>query len=137
LRAVRRRGVRTDGGLRAKGANADHIGRTTSGGERVAELARGARVVKAFNTITSELLRADTHEFTVDGTTLRATALLCGDDNEAKGVVETLARDAGFVPADVGPLSCARYLEPFALVVASLAYEHGDDPEIGFRLLRH
>jgi predicted dinucleotide-binding enzyme len=113
------------------------LGLTTSGGERVAELAPGARVVKAFNTLTSELLRSDEHEFTVDGVKLRATALLCGDDDEAKGVVSTLVRDAGFEPADVGPLSCSRYLEPFALVVASLAYEQGDDPEIAFRLLGH
>lgn len=30
----------------------------------------------------------------------------------------TLIRDAGFDPVDVGPLRIARYIEPFALLVA-------------------
>lgn len=34
-----------------------------------------------------------------------------------------LIRDVRFDPVDAGPLRIARYIEPFALLVAQLAYE--------------
>ena len=34
-----------------------------------------------------------------------------------------LIRDAGFDPVDAGALRIARYTEPFALIVAQVAYE--------------
>lgn len=47
--------------------------------------------------------------------------------------LERLARDAGFEPVDAGPLRIARYTEPFALLVAQLAYEGDEGPELAYR----
>jgi predicted dinucleotide-binding enzyme len=44
-----------------------------------------------------------------------------------------LIRDARFDPVDAGPLDTARYTEPFALLVARLAYEGEGGPELGYR----
>lgn len=44
-----------------------------------------------------------------------------------------LIRDVGFDPIDAGPLSIARYMEPFALLVAQLAYEGEAGPELAYR----
>lgn len=60
----------------------------------------------------------------------------CGDDPDAKEIAATLIRDVGFEPVDVGPLRIARYLEPFALAMAQLAYEGDEGPEIAYRLER-
>ena len=49
--------------------------------------------------------------------------MYCGDDQHAKDVAATLIRDVGFDPVDAGPLRIARYLEPFSLAIAQLAYE--------------
>ena len=113
------------------------LGLTTSGGERVSQLARGARVVKAFNTAPSELLMATTRAFTIADTVVTPSLPLCGDDPLAKAAVARLVRDAGFDPVDVGALACARYLEPFGLLVAAVAYDQGENPEVGVRFLRH
>ena len=61
---------------------------------------------------------------------------LCGDHAGAKAQAMKLARNAGFAPVDIGPLTCARYLEPLALLVAQLAYEGDRSPEVGLKLLR-
>jgi predicted dinucleotide-binding enzyme len=107
------------------------VGLRTSGGEIVARRARGARVVKAFNTVPAELLRAGAG-------VLAEPPEVCysGDDPRAKRVAARLIRDIGFVPVDCGPLAVARYLEPFALLVAELAYNHRGRPEVGVRFLR-
>jgi hypothetical protein len=47
-----------------------------------------------------------------------------GDDESGKGVAAGLIRDVGFDPVDAGP-PVARYTEPFALLVARLAYDGG------------
>ena len=39
----------------------------------------------------------------------------------------------GIDPLDVGPLRIARYTEPLAQVVAELAYEGEDGPELTYR----
>ena len=39
----------------------------------------------------------------------------------------------GFDPLDVGPLRIARYTEPFAQLVAELAYTGEDGPELAYR----
>jgi predicted dinucleotide-binding enzyme len=41
-----------------------------------------------------------------------------------------LIRDTGFDPVDTGPIRIARYTEPFALLVAQIAYEGGGSPEL-------
>jgi len=53
----------------------------------------------------------------------RPSLLHCGNDHAAKGITATLIRDVGFDPVDAGPLTTARFLKPFALAMAQLAYE--------------
>ena len=60
----------------------------------------------------------------------------CGDDHDAKNVAARLIRDVGFEPVDAGPLRIARYLEPFTLAMAQLAYEGDTGPEIAYRIER-
>jgi len=38
----------------------------------------------------------------------------------------------GFDPVDAGPLQVARYLEPFTLLVAKLAYEGEGGPTLAY-----
>jgi hypothetical protein len=47
-----------------------------------------------------------------------------------------LIRDAGFDPIDAGPLRIARYIEPFCLLVAQLAYEGKAEPKLAYRFER-
>jgi 8-hydroxy-5-deazaflavin:NADPH oxidoreductase len=107
------------------------LGHRTSGGEQVARRARGARVVKAFNTVPAELLRAGP-----EALSQRPAVCYCGDHASAKRTVARLIRSIGFEPVDCGALAVARYLEPFALLIAELAYERGRRPELGVRFLR-
>ena len=73
--------------------------------ERIARLAPGAHVVKAFNTLGSEtMLDPDVAEHPV-------TIPLVGDDRAAKARVAALAREIGLEPVDVGPLRHARIVE--------------------------
>ena len=62
--------------------------------------------------------------------------MYCGDDQHAKEVAATLIRDVGFDPVDAGPLRIARYLEPFSLAIAQLAYEGDQGPEVAYRIER-
>lgn len=106
------------------------LGTTTSGAEQIAAWATGARVVKAFNTTGAENMADPIY----DGQA--TTMLICGDDSEAKAVVGQLATELSFEAVDVGPLSAARYLEPFALVWIRLAMVQGLGRNIAFRLVR-
>jgi hypothetical protein len=106
------------------------VGTTTSGAERVAEWAHGARVVKAFNTIGYNIM-ADPR---FDGRS--AVLFYCGDDAAAKETVRALAAELDFDPVDAGPLTQARLLEPFALLWISLAYGAGLGREIAFQLMK-
>jgi 8-hydroxy-5-deazaflavin:NADPH oxidoreductase len=66
----------------------------------------------------------------------RPSLLYCGDDRHAKRIAARLIGDVGFEPVDAGPLRVARYLEPFSLAVAQLAYEGNEGPEIAYRIER-
>ncbi|HKR36539.1 MAG TPA: 3-hydroxyacyl-CoA dehydrogenase NAD-binding domain-containing protein [Steroidobacteraceae bacterium] len=57
----------------------------------------------------------------------------CGDNKAAKKKVATLIRDVGFNPVDVGSLSIARYIEPYSLLLAEIAYEGSNGPELAYR----
>jgi 8-hydroxy-5-deazaflavin:NADPH oxidoreductase len=67
-----------------------------------AELLPGARVVRAFNTLSYRILARDAHRA---GPPLAIP--IAGDDAEALRVASGLVRDAGFEPVVVGPLSRA------------------------------
>ena len=107
------------------------IGHRNSGGEIVARRARGAHVVKAFNAVPSELLRAGTRVLSE-----QPAACYCSDSDKAKRVVVRLIKQIGYEPVDCGALSTARYLEPLAMLVGELAYNQGRRPEVGLRILR-
>jgi predicted dinucleotide-binding enzyme len=59
-----------------------------------------------------------------------------GDNSSSKRIAAELIRDVGFEPVDAGPLRIARYTEPFALLVAQLAYEGKGGPELAYRFER-
>ena len=106
------------------------VAHTSSGAEQLAKRIAGARFVSAFNTAPSEVLFA-VYAAKRKG---RAPSLVyCGDDAKAKRVAARLIRDLGFEPIDGGPLRIARYTEPFALLVAQLAYEGRRGPQLAYR----
>ena len=109
------------------------IAHTSSGAEELAKKARRAHVVSAFGTVPSEVLFP---VFESKRKIKRPSLVYCGDDEAAKEVAVHLIRDAGFEPEDAGPLRIARYLEPFTLLVAQLAYEGDLGPELAYRFER-
>jgi predicted dinucleotide-binding enzyme len=86
---------------------------------RLAEVAPGAHVVKAFHLFPSTL-------WTEPGTG-KATVAMCGDDARALEVVGSLVRDVGGTPAVLGGLDRVRQLEEVAGFVIGLAFA-GVDP---------
>lgn len=106
------------------------IGTTTSGAEELAKQAKGARVVKAFNTTGAENMANTAYP---DGAPFMP---ICGDDPEARQRVMALATLIGFDAVDLGPLKAARYLEPFAMTWIHLAITQGYGRNFAFGLLR-
>jgi predicted dinucleotide-binding enzyme len=109
------------------------VAHTSSGAEMLAKKIPRARVVSAFNTVPSEVLSG---VFESRRRTPRPSLVYCGDDRKAKEAAAALIRDAGFEPLDAGPLRSARFTEPFALLVAHLAYEGDGGPELAYRFER-
>lgn len=109
------------------------VAHTSSGAEALAARVPKARVVSAFNTVPSEVLFG---VFAARNRALRPSLVFCGDDANAKATTAQLIRELGFDPMDAGPLQTARYTEPFALLVARLAYEGGGGPELAYRFER-
>jgi predicted dinucleotide-binding enzyme len=110
------------------------IAHTSSGAEALAKKARKAAVVSAFGTVPSEVLFDVFDAKRRRGR--RPSLLYSGDNHDAKDVASQLIRDVGFEPIDAGPLRIARYLEPFTLVMAQLAYEGDEGPEVAYRIER-
>jgi predicted dinucleotide-binding enzyme len=106
------------------------VAHTSSGGEELARRLPKARVVSAFNTVPSEVLFG---VYEARSKSRRPSLVYCGDDEGSKAVAAELIRDVGFDPLDAGPLRIARYTEPFALLVAELAYEGEEGPELAYR----
>ena len=73
-------------------------GKTSS--EVVASLAKGARVVKAMNTLLAKVLGSDPRE--AGG---RRVLFISGDDAAAKKTVAQLLEEFGFAPIDLGTLA--------------------------------
>jgi 8-hydroxy-5-deazaflavin:NADPH oxidoreductase len=110
------------------------VGHTSSGAEIVARKASQARVVSAFSTVPSEVIYAVFRQRTKKAA--RPTVMFGGDDARAKKAVAGLISDIGFDPADVGPLRAARYLEPFTMLIAELAYGGSGSPALAYRFER-
>lgn len=106
------------------------LGTTTSAAEQVAQWSRGAKVVKAFNTVGSNVM--EDPAFGAE----RALLFFCGDDEEAKQTVKKLAEELGFDAHDAGALQQARLLEPFALLWISLAIGRGYGREFAFKIIK-
>jgi len=109
------------------------VGHSSSGAEALAKRVPKARVVCAFNTVPSEVLFG---VFESRRKTIKPSLVYCGDDASSKEIAAELIRDAGFDPVDAGPLRIARYTEPFALLVAQLAYEGEGSPALAYRFER-
>ncbi len=109
------------------------VGRTSSGAEELARKRRRAKVVSAFGTVPSEVFFG---VFDARRRVNRPGLVYCGNDSGAKKVASTLIRDVGFEPVDAGPLRIARYVEPFTLLIAQLAYEGDGGPELAYRFER-
>lgn len=109
------------------------VAHRSSGAEALAKKIPRARVVSAFNTVPSEVLFG---VFAARRKKTRPSLVYCGDDSKARKIAARLIHDAGFDPVDAGPLRIARCTEPFALLVAQLAYEGKGGPEIAYRVER-
>ncbi|TXS54860.1 NADP oxidoreductase [Streptomyces sp. me109] len=97
----------------------DDLGDTT-GSEFVAELAPGARVVKAFNTLFAEYIAVPRRAAG------RVVLFHAGDDVAAKATVASLADRFGFAPLDVGGLRSGGQLMQLG---GSLSAQHLLHPE--------
>ena len=106
------------------------VGHTDSAGEMVARWARGARVVKTLNTTGSDNMLNPRYGREA------LSMFACADDADAKKVVTGLVGELGFEPVDAGPLRQARYLEALAMLWISMAYQFGQGPNFGFRVVR-
>jgi hypothetical protein len=106
------------------------VGTTSSGAEELAKLAHRARVVKAFNTTGADNMADSSYP---GG---RPWMPVCGDDAEARRTVLALAAAIGFDAVDLGPLSAARYLEPFAMTWIHMAVKLGQGRNFAFSVLR-
>jgi len=109
------------------------IAHTSSGAEELAQRVPRARVVSAFNTVPSEVLFG---VFEARRKSARPSLVYCGDDARSKKIAAELIQDVGFEPVDAGPLRMARYTEPFALLVAQIAYAGKGGPELAYRFER-
>jgi hypothetical protein len=105
------------------------IGFSTSGAEALAARIPRAHVISAFSTAPSEALLPVFNR--QKGTP--PDLVYCGDNTRAKRASAALIRDVGFHPVDLGGLSMARYVEPFSLLVAQLAYNGAAGPELTYR----
>ena len=109
------------------------IAHTSSGAEELVKKAPKARVVSAFGTVPSEVLF---DVFDARRKKARPSLVYCGDNTSSKKIAAELIRDVGFDPVDAGPLRIARYKEPFTLLIAQLAYEGDEGPELAYRFER-
>jgi hypothetical protein len=106
------------------------IAHSSSGAEALAKKVPRANVVSAFGTVPSEVLF---ELFERRRRKNRPNLVYCGDHKGAKKIAEQLIRDVGFDPIDAGPLRVARYLEPFTLLVAQLAYKGKRGPRMAYQ----
>ncbi len=110
------------------------IAHMQSGAEALARRIPQAKVVAAFQTVPSE---AFFDVFAARGRPERPNVVYCSNDAEARAVAASLIGDVGFDPVDAGPLHVARYIEPFAMLTAQLAYAPGVNPKLTYRFERY
>src|SRR6266851_4997661 len=89
-------------------------------------------VLKQAGDVSGKVIVSCSLPMNADDTGLVIAHTSSGAEELAKKVPKTRVVSA-FDPVDAGPLRIARYTEPFALLVAQLAYEGKDGPELAYR----
>jgi predicted dinucleotide-binding enzyme len=107
------------------------LGTNTSGAEEVARRVPEAKVIEVLFPFAEQL-----HSGSLTFGQLRPSQWYCGDDSDAKKVVAKLISELGLEPIDAGPLTSARYLEPYGMLMIQLAYKQGLGSNIATKLLR-
>lgn len=105
-------------------------GFSISGGEQVAQWAKGAEVFKTMNQIGFGLM---------DHPTFKGAAkpvMFVAGEGTGKPKVVQLVTELGFESVDVGGLEYARLLEPYAMLWIHLALARGQGRDFAFSLLR-
>lgn len=87
-------------------------------GEKLQRAMPFARVVKAFNCTSAEVMANPMY----DGKP--ATMLIAGNDDKAKAEVKKLAGQLGWETEDVGNIDMAFYLEAFAMISINYGFKH-------------
>lgn len=106
------------------------VSNTDSLGEQVQETLSGAKVVKALNTVTAEVM---VNPALVPG---EIDMLICGNDDEAKAAVEKLLKDFGWKSIiDLGTIQSSRYLESYVLLWVNLWQKFGS-PYFGVKFIK-
>ncbi|MEW6733159.1 MAG: NAD(P)-binding domain-containing protein [Acidobacteriota bacterium] len=88
----------------------DFIAPIPSLAEKLAADVPQARVVKAFNTMSSKVIELDRETLASQ----RVSVFLCSNDAAAKAIVSGLAEELGFIAVDSGELKRARLVEGVA-----------------------
>lgn len=105
------------------------IGCTTSGAEQLHKKARGAKVVKCFNTNFAQHM--DSGKIGEQP----LTAFAATDDEEARRTAMDLATAIGFDAVSAGPLQNARWLETLGLLNIQLGYVVNHGTGTGFHYI--
>ncbi|MBI5040045.1 MAG: NAD(P)-binding domain-containing protein [Gammaproteobacteria bacterium] len=106
------------------------VGHSDSGGEQTQRWLPAARVVKAFNIV------GHPHMVAPDFNGDKPDMFICGNDAQAKQVVDGLIRALGWPASiDLGDITKARYLEPLAMVWITHLFNNGFNPNHAFKLL--
>jgi len=102
----------------------------TSAAELISSWAKGAHVVKAFNSIGTQVM--ENPQFGSD----KSTLFICGNKDESKAVVGDIGRDLGFEVIDSGDLSSSRYLEQMAMFWIHMAFNQSLGSDFAFKILK-
>jgi len=102
----------------------------TSAAEKVAQWAKGADIVKAFNSIGTQVMANP--QFGTD----QATLFICGDRNASKKIVKEIGELLGFDVVDTGDLKTSRFLEQMALFWIHMAFNRGLGSDFALKLLK-
>lgn len=107
------------------------IGFETSGAERIAELAAGAKMVKCFNQTGFGNMAQPRYE------TGKSVMFACGDEAGAVETVRKLAEEIGFKAVNAGDLKIARLLEPLAALWIHLSLTADLKRDFAFALIKN
>jgi len=104
------------------------LGEANSAAQEIQRRLPRTKVVKAFNTVFAEMMRADLLQREQG----RVAAFIASDHAEAAAHTAELAKSAGFNPVPTGPLSTAGYLEAMAHLNIAIAVGQGGGTRAAF-----